>query len=590
MSDYFKNKEYLDRLNVDYNLNGDEAKLHHCPICETANSFTKPYGIFSVNVSKGVYHCFHKKSCGETGTLYGLMLKLGIIDPLQGAVKKAYVIPKSKPALLSDTDKFYKWYEETRGIKKEILEKYSVGLHIQEDQKCMVYSYIEKDDNGTETVFNRKYKGITDKKVMWTEKGAKQGYYGLQHVDFSKDPNLYICEGEDDCHALVQYGIPNVVSVPFGAGNYNIEMDKVNSKAQCLLLFFDCDEAGQKGAYTFAKKAGLHKCHNILLPFKDARDCIMNKVEDHHIFKAMASAQQFKNEEIQKAGEHRDDVKDVLYGNGRLGIMTNEKAFNKVTKGIRMSEMSILTGHSGAGKTTFGYNLVSWMLDKDIPCLSMSFENRMSAIIIKMIAIRSQQVVREYDEEKNQVVVRMTEETIDSNIDAIDRLPLYFLNKDGSESGYYDMDKMESIIEYAVKYYNVQFFFIDHLHYFLKLSNSRNPTQLMDECLRRIKRWTEKHNIHIVLVVHPSKPSGGGKAGESKLSMYSGKGSASIVQESDNFWIVGRGEDAKDNPVSLFTEEKNREHGLGLCNSVQFDVLDNKSSFVRGEAIEKESF
>ncbi len=590
MSDYLKNKDYLDRLTIDYKLDGSEAKLHHCPICETSNNFSKPYNLFHVNLDKGVFQCFHKNSCGETGTLYGLMLKLGVIDPLQGAVKKAYTIPKPKPELLSDTDKFYKWYEEERGIKKEVLKKYSVGLHVQDGRKCMVYSYAEKTAEGTESVFNRKYKGITDRKLLWTEKGAKQGYYGLQHVDFTVDANLYVCEGEDDCHALSQYGLPNVVSVPFGAGNYNIEMDKVNGKAQCIILFFDCDEKGQQGAYNFAKKAGLHKCHNVILPFKDARECLLNSVQDHQIFKAMAEAQRFKNEEIQKAGDHRNDLKESLYGDGKLGIMTSEKDFNKVTRGVRMSEMSILTGHSGSGKTTLGYNLVSWMLDKNVPCLCMSFENRMSAIITKMISIRSQQVVREYDEEKNKVVVRMQEGAIDSYIDELDRLPLYFLNKDGSENGYYDMDKMDAIIEYSVKYYDVKFFFIDHLHYFLKLSNSRNPTQLMDECVRRVKQWTEKHNIHIVLVVHPAKPSGGSKAAESKLSMYSGKGTSSIVQESDNFWIVDRGECEGGEGVSLFREEKNREHGIGRYNQVQFDVLSNMNSFVRGRAIEKESF
>lgn len=586
MTDFLKNKDYLDRLGVDYKLNGSEAKLQYCPVCETASQHSKPYNLFHVNVDKGVYQCFHKNSCGDKGTLYGLMLKLGIIDPLTEATKRQFKVPPPRPELLSDVDKFYKWYEEERGIKKEILEKFKVGLHKQNGRKYITYQYIELLE-GSEMVFNRKFRHCSDKKDMWTVKGAKQGYYGLQHVDFSKDTNLYVCEGEDDCHALTQYGLSNVVSVPFGANNYSIDMDKINSKAHCIVLFFDCDEKGQKGAHEFAKKAGLHKCINVILPFKDARECIANGVEDWKIFKAMSEGKQFKNEEVMKAGDYTDQLIDTLFGDGNLGVMVGSKVFNKITKGIRMSEMSILTGHSGSGKTTFGYNLVSWLLDKDIPCLCMSFENRMTAILPKLISIRSQQVVRDYDEEKNKIVLRMDEDTVRHYVAELNRLPLYFLNTEGADNGFYDIDKMEKIVEYSVKYYGVKFFLIDHLHYFLKLSHSRNPVQLQDECLRRIKQWTERLGVHIVLIVHPSQPKNS-KGDQGKLDMYSGKGSSSIVQECDNYWIVYRGDAENEGEYfSIFEEHKNREHGLGTSNSIEYDILPNKTTFVGGKIVEK---
>lgn len=589
MIDYLTNKDYLDRLSVPYKITGSEAKLKYCPICESERNHSKAYNLFHVNVDKGVYQCFHKNSCGDKGTLYGLMLKLGIIDPLTNATTKKYKKLDPKPELLSDTDKFYKWYEEERGIKKEVLEKYKVGVYKQNGKKYIAYQYIEAYE-GAESVFNRKFKGCTDKKDMWTEKGAKQGYYGLQHVDFKKDPNLYVCEGEDDCHALSQYGFPNVVSVPFGANNYSIDMDKINGKAKCIILFFDCDEKGQKGAYEFAKKAGLHKCINVVLPFKDSRECLQNGVEDWKMFKAMADGKQFKNEEIMRVGDYTDEVIDSLFGTQTLGIMTGCKAFNKITKGVRMNEMSILTGHSGSGKTTFAYNLVSWMLDKNIPCLCMSFENRMKAVVPKMIAIRSQQIVKDFDEEKQVTRTVMPKETVLSHIDELNRLPLYFLNTDRADSGYYDIDKMEKIIEYSVKYYNVKFFLIDHLHYFLKLSHSRNPVQLQDECLRRIKQWTERLGVHIVLIVHPSQPKST-KGDQGRLDMYSGKGSSSIVQESDNYWIIYRGESDRENEfLSVFEQHKNREYGLGRDNSVQYKVLSNKTTFVDGGIIAKDEF
>jgi len=575
--DYLENKDFLDQLGIDYNLNGSEAKFHHCPLCESADNFTNPYNLFHVNIDKGVYQCFHKNSCGAQGSIYNLKLRLGMEDPLQGSTRKSYVKPKALNTLFNAVSEFYGWYEKNRGIKKEILEKYKVGKVEKYGNQYAVYQYINSDGD----VFNRKYKSMSDKKKVHTEKNAQQGYYGLQFVDFKKDPSLYVCEGEDDCHALAQYGIPNIVSVPFGANNYNIEMDKINSQAKNILLFFDCDEKGQKGAYNFAKKAGLHKCHNVLLPYKDARDCILRGVTNESIYECLSQAKQFKNEEVNKAADLKSEVEDVLYGKRTLGYMTANSDFNRVTKGIRLSELTILTGHSGSGKTTFGYNVIDWMLGLNVPCMSMSFENRMSSILLKMIAIHSMQTVREYDENEGKhgkMVVRMPRETLDSHINELDRLPLYFLNKDSVKDGYYDIEKMEEVIKYAVKYYNVKLFLIDHLHYFLKLSDARNPVQKLDESIRRIKQWTERFNIAIILIVHPSKPSG---KDDSKITLYSGKGTSSIAQEADNFWAIYQLMEDQHGYKALLEQLKNREFGLGGNNSVEFKVMENKSTFIQ---------
>ena len=139
---------------------------------------------------------------------------------------------------------------------------------------------------------------------------------------------------------------------------------------------------------------------------------------------------------------------------------------------------------------------------------------------------------------------------------------------------------------------NIKFFLIDHLHYFLNLSQSRNPTQLLDESVRRIKQWTERFECHICLIVHPSKPSG---KSDGKLSMYSGKGSSSIVQEADNYWIVYRVQKSDGQYYSLFEEHKNREHGLGVNTSCMYEVMENKSSYIKSQIVtieedEKESF
>ena len=119
-------------------------------------------------------------------------------------------------------------------IKKEILEAYKVGMKkIDNKVATIIYQYF--DEKGV--LVNRKYKN-SDKSKVWTEKDAEPIYYGLQHINF-EETTLYITEGEDDCHAFRQLlGINQVVSIPYGANNYTISMDKINAQFNDLVLLF----------------------------------------------------------------------------------------------------------------------------------------------------------------------------------------------------------------------------------------------------------------------------------------------------------------------------------------------------------------
>ena len=568
--------EYIDSLGIKYNSVGDELKFHHCPFCESSGKTSKPFNIFYFNRGKQVFQCYHKKSCGLRGTLYRFKLEMGDIDPINKGHKISYKKPDEKPDLTSDADLFYEWYEKERGIKKEVLRKYNVGYYKREGKTpIMAYQYYNLDN----VLFNRKYKS-TDKKDLWTEKDAEKNYYGLQHVKID-DGLLYVVEGEDDAHAFTQlFGNSQVVSVPYGANTYTPAMDRINKKFDTLVLMFDCDEKGQEGARKFAEKAGLHKVHNVLLPHKDLRECILNGIKVDDIQKCIAGCQRFKHSEIIKADDMRREYEHEMFDrNNNLGFMSPWKEFNKLTKGVRLRELSILIGHTGSGKTTLGYNVMLWMETAGMKCMSMSFENRMSAVLTKLIEIDTHESIRHFDEDKNKVVITKPRDWIMNNYNHLQHKDIYFLNKDGMKDGYYDIEKLSEVIMYAVKFYDINFFLIDHLHYFLKLSDARNPVAKIDETIREIKQLTEKYNIHILLIVHPFKTAD--KEGKPvRLGLNSGKGSSSISQESDNFWTISRETDTQPGEYkSLFEMLKNREYGVPSDNTLEFNLKDNRNTF-----------
>lgn len=553
----------LPKLGIDYKQRGDELWLHHCPYCENDGTRT-PYQKFSINENSGEFHCFHA-SCDAGGNLNKLLRDFDLAAPILGARPKAYVRPKERPELTEHADKFYTWYESERGVSQETLRKFGVGHHVQDGKVFIVYQYRDRDGR----LINRKFRAA-DKSKMWSERGAELGYYGAQFL--TDNGPLVVCEGEDDAHVLASHGIENVVSVPSGATSYTPAMDAVNEAFDDIVVMFDNDDAGQRGAQAFADKAGITKCRNVFLPYKDARDCQKHGFRSFQFMAAIDNAEHFKCEEIVKA----HDVENILEGYN-VGVSTPCKAFNKVLGGLRTKETTVIIGHTGNGKTTFALNLAAWAEHVNLPTLVCCFENRLPAVARKCVEIRSGKPIFDYDSVLDQWVRVASNEWIEEQMQLLGASKLYFLNKTTKNHGYYTIDEVERVIRYGVKFHGVKLVVLDHLHYFLRLSDSRNPVLKIDESMRRLHVLAEELDVHLAIITHPHKIEDSRTGKPAKLGLMSTKGASSIAQETDNYIVVCRGT-GENLGKALIEIQKNRE--LGRTGQVTFDVLPNNNTFL----------
>ena len=557
---------YLNTSGIQHKIRGKEVYLEYCPYCERIGE--GDYTHISFNQDKKVFKC-HK--CGVQGNLYKFMLDRGDTMPITKAGQKQYKKPRSNPKITNNPQQFYEWYQMHRGINTEILEKYNVGYSYDKAKYTIIYQYYGLRGE----LFNRKDR--TEDKKIWSEKEAENNFYGLQYIDLEKD-YLFVCEGEDDCHALAQYGFDNVVSVPFGAGNYSPPMHKIVEQFSNVYLLFDNDPSGQDGAKKFAEKAGLMKCHNVILPYKDARECLLHNLDIFDIQKEIEQAEPFKHEEIIKAKDvEAGFMKYINNAENIIGRCTRIPEFNRIIGGIRLSELTILTGHTGAGKSTLAYNFARWAEEVGYKCMIMSFENRLFSVIAKLIEIYTGEQIRVYDAKERHYVLMQSKKWLETEYEKLDKRGMYFLDKDKqTKDGYYTIERMGQVIEYANKFFDVNIFVIDHLHYFLKISKSRNPVLEIDESIRKIKQWTERFNIHILLLVHPHMTTDSKTGKPAELGLNCVKGASSISQEADNFWIISRKEDNGDN-LSRLQVKKNR--GMGRLGKIEFNVRSNLNTF-----------
>jgi hypothetical protein len=339
----------LNDLGLAYHRKGDEIILDRCPSCETDR--TKKSEHFSFNAIDLIYHCF---KCNSSGNLYTFRRENGL-DPFP---KEKYILPDQKKvsAYRNQKEEFYQKYSQKRGISVETLKKYGVGM-AETGQGATFRTYPYQDVGGE--IVNVKY--VSADKKMHQEKGAKQIYYGLQFVDFGMK-SLVVCEGEDDCHALVDYGVKNVVSVPGGSGSYNDNLHEINNKFSKIYLVFDNDRPGQEGAEKFARKAGLWKCWNVILPFKDARDCLLQGLSRDKIHELFEKAKQFdmSSEKCRPAlsiSERLERFEKDIISNPK-GVKFDLPPIDEITGGMRPGTVMTLLANPGCFKTTTLINML----------------------------------------------------------------------------------------------------------------------------------------------------------------------------------------------------------------------------------------
>lgn len=362
--------DFLNQIGKRYRQRGKETYLECCPFCEQGRKGISDH--FSFRTDTGQFNCV---KCNTKGNLITFKRDLGY-EPFEYKVYHKPDQEKAK-AITKQPETYFEAYKKARGIPEEILKKYCVGKY--DDPKlgcCRTYQYVDIE---TGEIGNIKY--INANKQMRTESNAKKIYYGLQFIDFTMD-TLCVTEGEDDCHALVALGMDNVVSVPYGAGNYSEEMGKINKKFKTIYLFFDNDKAGQEGARKFAEKAGVWKCKNVLMPFKDARDCYINGLDGNSFLKMIEKATEFEyspNIKERPALTLRERLKrfEIDANKNEAGIKFGYDLIDNITGGLRGGDVFTIIANPGCYKTTMLMNMIKRAIDKQENGIAIFFSLEM---------------------------------------------------------------------------------------------------------------------------------------------------------------------------------------------------------------------
>ncbi|MBU1209011.1 MAG: AAA family ATPase [Proteobacteria bacterium] len=518
-------EKYLNLKEWNFKFNkGGEYCLDLCPLCEAGP------GHFYINQAKEIFYC-HK--CGERGHLLSLKKRLGDLPAIAHISEFSKRTP-GKTIDLSVIEKYHKtllensaalnYLTQERAFTLDTIKKFKLGEnngaiaipHMQ-DGKCRAIKYRRINPNG-----GNKYH---------REEGCDSILFNLDSV--GDKGWIVLTGGEFDAIAYYQMGIHNAVAVTVGEDTFLDEwVDPLEPFGE-IFVSFDMDEAGRKGADKVGNKLGRYRCFNVLLPLKDANDCLKAGYSNAEIKDIMAQAKRFEFKLIKTPENYFDQIRELHSGKSQnKGIRTEWNNFDSLMGGIRPNELTVLTGETASGKTTMAANLGFKLAGMNHPVLIASFEMKPIPILRKMVQM-----------ETGSHFSALPKDELEKALRRISSLPIYFIDVYG-EIG---LEQLKGAIYYAKRRYGIEFVILDHLHFFLKYSGD-HERQAIDQALTAIKSWAMDLGIHVLLIVHPTKLTYDNKV----VHLNDLKGSSGLKQIPDNVLSIWRprGEDNSKSPTN----------------------------------------
>ena len=515
-----------------------------CPLCKSSDAV-------SVNADSSAY-CF---SCQQYIKEYDMETQ-----PITNGKQEYKDLSVSKSDFVEIVD---------RNLSENTCKKYGVSVKTDSMGTITNHYYPYHDKQGSKIATKTRYTKSKEFSVQGNTHQA--GLFG-EHL-FSKNKFIIITEGEIDCLSAYQmfytgkYETP-VVSIKHGVAS--AVKDIKNSlewleQFQNILINFDNDEQGKEGALKVAELFSPGKCKIMHLPqeFKDASDCLVkNKIQIYT--QAFWNAKRFAPDGIINANTLFDDI---IKPSVQSFVQYPFEGLNKMTYGLRASELVTFTSGSGLGKTQVIRELVHHLLKQTKDNLGLLMLEENPVVTSKgIMSIEANQRLHLPD-------VHISKEEWQKHFDATTGTGRVFLfDHFGSNT----IDNIISRVRYLAKGLDCKYIIIDHVSIIVSDQSHGDERKALDEIMTRLRTLVQETGIAMIVVSHLRRPDGKGHEEGAATSLSQLRGSASIGQLSD--MVIGLERDAQhDDPEIRHTTKvrvlKNRFSGItGPCCDLKYDM------------------
>ena len=534
------------------------VKFHlPCPLCSSSDAV-------SVNADNSAY-CF---SCQEYIREYDMELQPTTNSNNEYEVKD--YMKESNYAEIID-----------RNISEQTCKKFGVTVKMDNMGTITNHYYPYHDTQGAKIATKTRYTKLKEFSIQGNTKNS--GLFG-QHL-FSKNKYCIITEGELDALSAYQmmlkgtYHTP-VVSIKNGISSavkdIKTSLEWLENNFDNVIINFDNDEQGRVGAMKVAELFSPGKCKVMHLPegFKDASDCLTkNKIQIYN--KTFWDAKVFAPDGIINANTLLDAVLKPI---SKSFVQYPFEGLNKITYGLRPSELVTFTAGSGLGKTQVMREVVHHIIKSTEDKIGLLMLEETPVITSKgLMSVEANQRLHLPD-------VHVSKEEMKTYFDAtVGTGRVYMFDHFGSNS----IDNIVSRVRFLAKGLDCKYIVIDHISIIVSDQQHGDERRALDEIMTRLRTLVQETGVSMIVVSHLRRPEGKGHEEGASTSLSQLRGSASIGQLSD--MVIGLERDAQnDDPEVRNTTRirvlKNRFSGItGPCCDLRYDVDTGRLTEVKSD-------
>jgi twinkle protein len=342
--------------------------------------------------------------------------------------------------------------------------------------------------------------------------------FGWHMVD-PKARAIVITEGEIDAMTLHQAGVA-ALSCNQGAGNHQwIDSDWERlQRFSDIVICYDADEAGQKGAAEVANRLGLDRVRIAKLPYKDANEMLLAGADASDFRMYIEQARPLDPDELVSASLFVDEVLRELYPSDDAPVAPALfVGMDHEWIRFRPGEVSVWTGFNGHGKSQFLGQAMLGMMRADERVLIFSGEMQPRRVLARM--------TRQAGGTDKPTVAYVKSIGRWFN----DRLWVY------KHVGEVSSARLLEVFAYGARRYGIRHFVIDSLMMLEDIvEEGRGALEMQRKFMVRIAAFAKQYGAHVHLVAHPKKGDDE-RNGPGKQEV---SGSAKITNMADNVLSV----------------------------------------------------
>ncbi|BFZ19127.1 hypothetical protein BsWGS_22166 [Bradybaena similaris] len=343
--------------------------------------------------------------------------------------------------------------------------------------------------------------------------------FGLDTVP-SSTTDVVLTSSEVDAMAVVQETKNAAIALPRGYSSLPQEVLPSLERFKTIILWFGDDIRAWESAKLFSKKLNSKRCH-IIRPSIDDPGPLTALTQGLKLSTILRKARPISHDSIVSFSQLRQEVlSQFLHSEQVAGVKWKRyPMLNKLLKGHRRGELTVFTGPTGSGKTTFisEYSLDLCMQGVNTLWGSFEINNvRLGKMMLTQFAQRN---------------LYKHLELFDMYADLFQSLPMYFMTFHGQES----IKKVVDAMSHAVYVHDIAHVILDNLQFMMGVGGTEWNDRFMkqDSFIASFRKFATNMNCHVTLVIHPRKE----KESED-LTTASVFGTAKATQEADNVLIL----------------------------------------------------